>query len=118
MSEKNEVNCVFCDIVNGKIPVKKLFETEKILAFYDIEPKAPVHFLVIPKYHIESVEKLKPNQFSLIQDIFISINEIADKLNLSDGFRIVNNCGVMAGQTVNHIHFHVLSGRKFDWPPG
>ena len=88
------------------------------MIFNDINPAAPVHFLVIPKKHIDSAEKIGPKNKDVISYIFIKIAEITKKLGLKNGFRIVNNCGADGGQTVNHIHFHVLGGRKLGWPPG
>lgn len=112
------MGCVFCDIVAGKIPARKIYENEDVLAFYDSNPQAPVHFLVIFKQHIENVAKLEGEQFSLVGEVFKAISKVAEQLNLSSGFRVVNNCGEKAGQTVKHVHFHVLSGRNFSWPPG
>lgn len=112
------MGCVFCDIVSGKIPVKKIYENEYVLAFYDSAPQAPVHFLVICKEHIERVDKLMADKFDLVSKIFEGIVAAAKILNLNDGFRVVNNCGKSAGQTVDHMHFHVLAGREFGWPPG
>ena len=88
------------------------------MIFNDINPEAPVHFLVIPKKHIESAEKIDSENSNIISHIFIKISEITKKLELKNGFRIINNCGTDGGQTVNHIHFHVLGGRKLNWPPG
>lgn len=111
--------CIFCKIINGKIPSKKIYEDEKVYAFYDISPAAPTHFLVIPKQHIESANALNENNVDIISHIFKVINKLVVELNISDkGYRIVNNCGEDGGQTVNHIHFHVLGGRSLQWPPG
>lgn len=112
------MDCIFCKIINKEIPSKIIYEDEKILIFNDINPEAPVHFLVIPKKHIESAEKITPQNSEIISYIFTKITEIAKKLNLTNGFRIVNNCGDDGGQTVKHIHFHVLGGKKLSWPPG
>ena len=112
------MDCIFCKIVNKEIPSKIIYEDEKILMFNDINPEAPIHFLVIPKKHIESAEKITPENSEIISYIFIKIAEITKKLGLENGFRIVNNCGDDGGQTVKHIHFHVLGGRKLSWPPG
>lgn len=111
--------CIFCKIINGEIPSKKIYEDEKVYAFYDISPAAPTHFLVIPKQHIESANALNENNVDIISHIFKVINKLVVELNISDkGYRIVNNCGEDGGQTVNHIHFHVLGGRSLQWPPG
>ena len=112
------MDCVFCNIVAGKIPARKIYENEHVLAFYDVNPQAPVHFLVIFKQHVSSVAVLEGEQFNLVQKVFEAIDEIVKILNLKDGFRVVNNCGKSAGQTVEHVHFHVLAGRNFSWPPG
>ncbi len=112
------MSCIFCKIINKEIPSEIIYEDDKILIFNDINPEAPVHFLVIPKKHIESAEKIDSENSNIISHIFIKISEITKKLELKNGFRIINNCGADGGQTVNHIHFHVLGGRKLNWPPG
>ncbi|AGX42099.1 histidine triad nucleotide-binding protein [Clostridium saccharobutylicum] len=111
--------CIFCKIVNGEIPSNKLYEDDKVYAFYDINPEAPTHFLVIPKDHIESANALNEKNVDIISHIFMVINKLVVDLGISDkGYRIVNNCGEDGGQTVNHLHFHVLGGRSLQWPPG
>ena len=112
------MSCIFCDIVSGKLPAKKVYENDYVLAFHDVEPQAPVHVLVVCKEHIANVSEIEEEKFFLVQEIFKAINELAKNLNLKDGFRVVNNCGKKAGQTVDHVHFHVLAGRDFLWPPG
>lgn len=112
------MSCVFCDIVQGKIECAKIYEDEDVLAFKDLSPQAPVHFLVIPKKHIEDVFSLDFENADLVSKIFIAIKKIAQQMNLNEGFRVVNNCGQDGGQTVKHIHFHVLAKRKLSWPPG
>ena len=112
------MDCLFCKIAAGEIPSKKIYEDEDLLAFYDINPEAPVHFLVIPKKHIASAAELRPENSVIVAKIFVVISRIAKELGLSSGYRIVNNCGVDAGQTVQHLHFHVLAGRSLAWPPG
>ena len=112
-------DCIFCKIVNGDIPSKKIYEDDKVLGFYDINPEAPVHFLVIPKEHITSVNGLNEENEKIIGHIFLVINRLVKDLGISEsGYRIVNNTGVHGGQTVNHIHFHVLGGKSLQWPPG
>lgn len=112
-------DCIFCKIIKGEIPSKKIYEDDKVLAFYDISPEAPVHFLVIPKQHIESVNSLNSENVDIVSHIFLTINKIANELGISEGgYRIVNNTGEDAGQTVHHMHFHVLGGRSLQWPPG
>lgn len=113
------MSCIFCKIINGEIPSKKLYEDDKVLAFYDISPEAPIHFLVIPKDHIKSVNELNEKNADIISHIFLVINKLVRELNISEtGYRIVNNCGKDGGQTVDHIHFHVLGQRDLKWPPG
>ncbi|MDU5109123.1 MAG: histidine triad nucleotide-binding protein [Clostridium sp.] len=113
------MSCIFCKIVAGEIPSKKLYEDDKVLAFYDISPEAPVHFLVIPKEHLKSANELNEENASIISHIFLVINKIVKELNINEtGYRIVNNCGKDGGQTVDHIHFHVLGQRDLKWPPG
>ena len=113
------MSCIFCKIVSGEIPSKKLYEDDKVLAFYDISPEAPVHFLVIPKEHIKSANEINEINASIISHIFIVINKLVKELNINEtGYRLVNNCGKDGGQTVDHIHFHVLGQRDLKWPPG
>ncbi len=111
------MDCLFCKIINGDIPSSKVYEDDKVLAFNDIEPQAPVHILIIPKEHINSAAEIDENNSALVAHIFEVASKIAEEMNL-DGFRIVNNCGDNAGQTVKHIHFHLMSGREFTWPAG
>ncbi len=111
-------NCLFCKMASGQIEPNKIYEDDDILAFYDIDPKAPVHFLVIPKAHIESAAQITPENSSVIGKIFEKITEIAKDMQLVDGFRVVTNCGEDGGQSVGHLHFHVLAKRRLSWPPG
>ena len=111
-------DCLFCKIAAGEIPSNKIFEDDRVLAFYDIEPKAPVHFLVIPKTHISSVSDVDGSNSAVVARVFEIIAETAAKLGLSNGYRIVANTGSDGGQTVGHLHFHVLAGRQLAWPPG
>ena len=112
------MDCLFCKIAAGEIPSNKIYEDDKILAFYDIDPQAPVHFLVIPKQHIACVNELDAENSEIVAYIFAKIPELVKKIGLKGGYRIVNNCGEDAGQTVMHLHFHVLAGRQLAWPPG
>lgn len=113
------MSCIFCKIINGEIPSNKIYEDDKVLAFYDISPEAPVHFLVIPKEHIQSVNELNEKNADIISHIFLVINKIVRDLNIAEtGYRVVNNCGKDGGQTVDHMHFHVLGQRDLKWPPG
>lgn len=113
------MDCIFCKIAEGEIPSKKLYEDEKVIAFHDISPEAPIHFLVIPKEHIQSVNELSEENANIISHIFLVINKLVKELNIAEtGYRIVNNCGKDGGQTVDHMHFHVLGQRELKWPPG
>lgn len=113
------MDCVFCKIASGEIPTDKIYEDDELIAFYDLDPQAPIHFLVIPKKHIESNDDLTEEDAHLMGKIFLTIKKIARDLGIADeGYRIVNNIGENGGQTVHHMHFHVLGGRGFKWPPG
>ena len=105
-------NCLFCKIVKGDIPSTKVYEDEKILAFRDIAPQAPTHILVIPKTHIGSVAELTAENSAVVAHIFATIPQIAEAEGLVNGYRVVSNCGADAGQTVRHLHFHILGGRQ------
>ena len=108
-------DCIFCKIVKGEIPSKKIYEDEKVLVFYDVNPEAPVHFLVVPKKHIQSVSEINEKNADVISHIFVVISKIAKELNIDkDGYRVISNVGDNAGQSVKHIHFHVLGGRKLE----
>ena len=113
------MDCIFCKIIKGEIPSNKIYEDDKVLAFHDISKEAPVHFLVIPKAHIESANEINEDNSEIIAHIFTIINKLVRELNISNtGYRIINNCGKDGGQTVNHLHFHVLGQRELKWPPG
>ena len=112
------MSCIFCKIVDGSIPSKKAYEDEKVLAFYDLEPQAPAHVLIIPKQHISSVNDINEENSAVVAHIFEVAAKIAQKLGLKNGYRIVTNCGEDAGQSVQHLHFHLLGGRSMAWPPG
>ncbi len=112
------MDCIFCKIVNGEIPSNKVYEDDKVIAFYDLEPQAPEHILIIPKQHIASAADITCENSSVIAHIFEVAAIIAKEKGLDNGFRIVNNCGDSAGQTVKHIHFHLMGGRDFGWPAG
>ncbi|WP_035288169.1 histidine triad nucleotide-binding protein [Clostridium sp. KNHs214] len=112
-------DCIFCKIAKGDIPCSKVYEDERILAFKDIEPQAPFHILIIPKKHIESLNSLSEEDSNIVTYIFMKAKELAKELGVSEnGYRIVNNCGKDGGQTVQHLHFHMLAGRNLQWPPG
>ena len=103
--------CIFCKIINGDIPSAKVYEDELVYAFRDINPQAPTHILVIPKEHIPSVAAVTAENSAVIAHIFEVIPAIAKAENLENGYRVVSNCGKDAGQTVEHLHFHILGGK-------
>ena len=109
--------CLFCKIAEGQIPSNKVYEDEVCFAFYDIDPQAPTHFLVIPKMHISSVAEVSEDNAAVVAHIFAVISKVAKELGL-ESYRVVSNIGEQAGQSVPHLHFHVLSGRDMTWPPG
>lgn len=105
------VDCVFCKIANGKIPTEMVYEDEFVAAFKDLNPQAPVHILVVPKKHYDDVMQVEEND-QIIANIYSAINKIAKKEHFDErGFRVINNCGKDAGQTVMHMHFHIIAGR-------
>ncbi len=112
-------DCIFCKIANGEIPSNLVYEDELVAAFNDMSPQAPVHILIVPKAHIPSALELDDTNKNIIGHIFTVAGKIArDQGFAEDGFRLVNNCGRDGGQTVGHIHFHLLAGRYLEWPPG
>ena len=111
------MDCVFCKIVAGEIPSDKIYEDEDIIAFNDLDPQAPIHFLVIPKKHITSLAQVEESDSALVGRIMLAIQKLAAENNL-ESYRVVTNIGEDGGQTVPHLHFHVLGGRAFHWPPG
>ena len=112
------MDCLFCKIINGEIPSSKVYEDDTVFAFRDIEPQAPTLILIIPKQHIKSAAEIDESNSAVISHIFEVAAKIAKQEGLDDGFRIVNNCGDIAGQTVKHLHFHLMGGREFTWPAG
>ena len=110
-------DCLFCKIIAGEIPSNKVYEDEQCLAFHDIDPQAPTHFLVIPKAHIPSVAGVDEANAAVVAHIFAVIARVTKELGLNS-YRVVSNIGEQAGQTVPHLHFHVLAGRDMTWPPG
>ncbi len=104
--------CLFCSIISGEIPSKKAYEDEKILAFYDINPQAPVHILVIPKEHIASVDEVTAENSAVVAHIFSCIPAIAKEAGITNGYRVISNCGDDACQSVKHLHFHILGGTQ------
>lgn len=113
------MSCIFCKIVNKEIPAKIVYEDDKVLAFHDINPQAPYHILVIPKKHISTLLEIQEEDKELFGHIYLIIKRLAEELGFAKrGYRVVVNCKEEAGQTVFHVHFHVLAGRPMDWPPG
>lgn len=111
--------CIFCEIVSGKIPAKKLYEDEQVMAFEDINPQAPVHVLLIPKIHLEGVKQLQEGHEVLLGRMHqVALKIARDKSIYDCGFRLVVNSGPDAGQAVSHLHYHLLGGRRLGWPPG
>lgn len=108
------MDCLFCKIIKGEIPSTKVYEDDEILAFRDINPQAPTHILVIPKEHIAGVDALNEDNAAVVAHIFAKIAEIAKNEGLVNGYRVVSNVGEDGGQTVRHLHFHILGGRKLD----
>ena len=106
------MDCIFCKIASGEIPSKKVYEDDKCLAFYDLNPQAPVHVLFIPKQHICCVNKITEDNAAVVAHIFTVIPKVAKELGLENGYRIINNCGKDSGQTVMHLHFHLLGGKE------
>lgn len=112
------MDCIFCKIVKGEIPSKRVFEDEFSLAFHDIEPKAPTHILVIPKKHVASLAEAGPADEALLGRLLLTAAEIAREQQLGRGYRVVISTGPEGGQTVDHLHLHVIGGRQMNWPPG
>ena len=112
-------DCLFCKIVDGDIPANVVFEDEDVLAFRDISPQAPTHILIIPRRHISTINDIGDGDCEVIGTLFTAAKKIAAAENLSEsGYRVVMNCGEGAGQSVFHIHLHLLGGRGLGWPPG
>ena len=111
-------DCLFCKIIAGEIPSTKIYEDEWVYAFADIDPQAPFHAVVVPKIHIASAAEINAENSHYVSKIFEAVAKIAEAEKLDNGFRVVNNCGKDGGQTVGHIHFHILARRYLQWPPG
>ena len=112
-------DCLFCRIVRGEVPSRKAAEDDLVLAFHDINPRSPTHILVIPKIHIGSAADLVEDDGPLLGRMFSTLAAIARDTGIADnGYRIVSNVGEWAGQSVDHLHLHLMGGRAFDWPPG
>ncbi len=111
-------DCIFCRIAAGEIPADVVFSNDEVVAFRDTNPAAPTHVLVIPRRHVASAHELPADEGRLPASLFDAIRQIADYEGLGSGYRVVTNVGPDAGQSVQHLHFHLLGGRAFDWPPG
>ncbi|MBR1422124.1 MAG: histidine triad nucleotide-binding protein [Ruminococcus sp.] len=111
-------DCLFCKIIKGEIPSKKIYEDETVYVFEDINPTAPIHYLVIPKEHISKLDEVNETNSAVISHIYEVIAKLSEETDIKGGFRVVSNCGESAGQSVFHIHFHMLAGRDFGWPAG
>lgn len=112
------MDCLFCKIAAGEIPSTKIYEDEYVYAFFDIAPQAPFHAVIIPRQHIKSADEITAENSFLIGKIFEAVAKIAKQEGLENGYRVVNNCGEDGGQTVMHLHFHMLGRRALAWPPG
>lgn len=113
------MNCLFCKIASGELAAKVFYEDEHVIAFDDIHPQAPVHKLIVPRKHIATLNDVTVQDNALIGHIFQVAKQLAQQLGIAEsGYRVVNNCNAGAGQTVFHIHFHLLGGRQMHWPPG
>jgi len=110
--------CLFCSIIKGDIPSECIYQDEFVYVFKDIDPQAPTHFLVVPKVHIASPADINVGNSAVVARIYEVIASLAKELGLEKGYRVVANCGEEGGQTVGHLHFHVLAGRMLAWPPG
>lgn len=111
-------DCLFCKIIVGEIPSTKIYEDEDVYAFADIDPQAPFHAVIVPKKHIASAAEITDENSFYAAKIFEAVANIAKQENLEQGFRVVTNCGKDGGQTVGHLHFHLLARRYLQWPPG
>ena len=112
-------DCIFCKIASGEIPTEKIYESDDVIAFSDLNPIAPVHVLIVPKKHITTLIDLKESETEILQQLFVAVRHLAALKNIEHtGFRIVLNCNPDGGQTVYHLHAHLLGGRKMNWPPG
>jgi len=112
-------DCLFCKFASGELDTDVVFETDKVLAFRDVNPQAPTHILIIPRKHIETINDLTESDAEEVGNLFLVAKELAKEEGTCDrGYRVVMNCNAAAGQTVFHMHLHLLGGRIFDWPPG
>ena len=113
------MDCLFCKVVSGEVAINKIYENKDILAFEDINPQAPIHLLIIPKVHIPTLNDLDPRDIALVGKLSLVASKLAKEYEISkNGYRTIMNCNSDAGQTVFHIHLHMMAGRRFKWPPG
>jgi histidine triad (HIT) family protein len=118
MADERDPDCLFCRIVAGEIPSEQIFADDAVVAFRDINPRAPTHVLVVPRRHVADAHALTDADGDLLARLFAATRRIADDAGLEHGYRIVTNVGPDAGQSVFHLHFHLLGGRSMSWPPG
>jgi histidine triad (HIT) family protein len=118
MTPANNPDCIFCKIVAGTIPAKRLYEDDQVIAFADQNPQAPTHLLVVPKEHLSSLATAAADHTTLLGQLLAATTEIARQQSLAKGYRVVINTGPDGGQTVDHLHLHLLGGRPMHWPPG
>ncbi len=112
-------DCLFCKILAGDVPAELVYESNEAIAFRDINPQAPSHVLIIPRQHIETINDLGPGDATLVGNLFLVAQQVAKDEGIAEnGYRVVMNCNADAGQTVFHLHLHMLGGRRLDWPPG
>lgn len=113
------MDCIFCEIAAGRMESRKVYEDDAVLAFHDIRPQAPTHVLIVPKRHIESLATVLDEDWPLVTRSLQVVRQLAEELGLArSGYRVVANVGINAGQTVPHLHWHLLGGRGLGWPPG
>ncbi len=117
MTERDP-DCLFCKIVAGEIPSDRVLETDEVIAFRDIAPQAPTHVLVIPRRHVPDIDTLPDDEGELLSAMFAAVRRVAEHEGLAKGYRVVTNVGAESGQSVFHLHLHVLGGRRMAWPPG
>lgn len=111
-------DCLFCSIIDGEIDAEVVYGDEEVVAFKDVNPQAPVHILIVPRRHIETIDDITAGDETLMGRLVDAARRIAEEKNITDGYRLVFNCGENAGQEVMHIHLHLLAGREMNWPPG
>lgn len=113
------MNCIFCKICQGEMPAKIIYENDQIVAFADINPQAPIHYIIVPRHHIDTINDLTATDLPIIGQMVQTAQLLAKQANIAEnGYRIVFNCNAAGGQTVFHIHLHLLGGRFMTWPPG